>query len=237
MIVLIRKKEEEPMARNTKAADQLQSRLFSLPAEIRIYIWQYILLQSLQSNPFLAYCFPSTPEANRSRICANVLRTCKRINLECTPMLYGENLFEAHPSLLTGLPSFLLQKSPNRVNRPPVIHPSVAKLIRRYYIHLRLDVDARFSKTQVQESFTGVDEIEIEVFQAMYASCDFGNLQLFEDVRGVGRAKVYGSVGDGKYAAWLARTMMLPKDSVVEPYNERYIGGNSAWETWKNGNR
>ena len=62
---------------------------------------------------------------------------------------------------------------------------------------MRLDTDPRFTAMQVEESFTGVEELDIEVFQSMYASCDFNVLKLFEGVRGVSRAMVRGSVGDG----------------------------------------
>ncbi|KAH9845192.1 hypothetical protein Tdes44962_MAKER06766 [Teratosphaeria destructans] len=105
-------------------------------------------------------------------------------------------------------------------------------MIRRYYIHVRLDTDPRFSRSQVQESFDGVDELEIEVFQSMYGSCDFGNLKSFESVRGVGKAVVQGSVGDGKYADWLSRAMMSEPGTNLEPYSERYIGGSKAWDAW-----
>lgn len=37
--------------------------------------------------------------------------------------------------------------------------------IRKYYIVVRLDCDPRYTKTQVTESFSGVDELEVEVFQ------------------------------------------------------------------------
>ena len=54
------------------------------------------------------------------------------------------------------------------------------KLIRRYYIFVRLDTDPRFSSSLVEESFNGCDELYIDVFQAMYGSCDFTVLKLFE---------------------------------------------------------
>lgn len=241
MIVLIRKNEQEQdsMDMQHQQADQSQCQLLSLPAELRNHIWQYLLVQCLQSYPLPAHLFPEAPESarRRTRFCANILRTCKRINAEGTKILYGENVFLAHPSLLTELPSFLLLKNPNRVKLPPVLCPRVSKFIRKYFIHLRLDIDPRFSRNQVEESFNGVEELEVEVFQAMYGSCDFGNLQLFEGVRGVGKAVVHGSVGDGRYADWLARTMEQPRDSDATPFSEEYVGGNKAWDAWTNGSR
>ena len=241
MIVLIRKNEQEQDAMDTQneQADQSQSRLLALPAELRNHIWQYLLIQCLQSSPLPAHLFPGAPEAarRRTRFCANILQCCKQINAEGTPILYGENVFLAHPSLLTALPSFLLLKNPNRVKLPPVLCPRVSKHIRRYFIHVRLDIDPRFGRQQVEESFTGVEELEIEVFQAMYGSCDFSNLQLFEGVRDVGKAVVHGSVGDGRYADWLARTMEQPIDTQPTPFSEEFIGGNKAWDAWSHGNR
>lgn len=102
---------------------------------------------------------------------------------------------------------------------------------------MRLDTDPRFSKTQATESFTGIDELEIEVFQAMYGSCDFSVLKLFEGVRGIGKVVVQGSVGDGKYADWLARAMMSSPGTEVPTFSEKYVGGNKAWDAWTHGNR
>ena len=235
MIVLIRKdRKEQPSMDLDSPTDQSQSRLLALPAELRNCIWQLLLVQSTQGAPAIrTYISTGASETVRrsNRFCANVLKTCKTINYEATPILYGENVFRAHPSLLAALPSLL------RIKLPPVTHPRVAKLIQRYYIHVRLDTDPRFSKRQVEESFTGVEELELDVFQAMYGSCDFTVLKLFEGVRGVGRARVQGSIGDGQYANWLARTMEMPPRATPAPYHELYIGGSKPWEAWINGNR
>lgn len=102
---------------------------------------------------------------------------------------------------------------------------------------MRLDTDPRFTARQVDEAFTGVHELEIEVFQAMYGSCDFGVLRLFEGVRGVGKAVVQGSVGDGRYAAWLARTMMLPAGSPTEVCDPSPVADPRVERSWWDGNR
>lgn len=219
--------------------DQSASPLLALPPELRNVIWMYVLVQNPTSIVALpSHLFPAAGVTVRQqRFCANILRTCKQVNSEGTPILYGENTFRAHSSLLATLPAFLLLTRPNRVSLPPVTCPRVAKMIRRYYIHVRLDTDVRFSRAQVEESFSGVEELEIEVFQAMYGSCDFSTLRLFEGVRGVGKVVVYGSVGDGKYAEWLSRCMMSPTGTMVETYSEQYIGGSKAWDAWQNGNR
>ena len=58
------------------------ARKFVKQAELRNHIWQYLLVQCLQSYPLPAHLFPEAPESarRRTRFCANILRTCKRIN-------------------------------------------------------------------------------------------------------------------------------------------------------------
>jgi hypothetical protein len=240
MIVCIRKEAESTRVASTPMIDQSASPLLALPAELRVAIWSLLLHHDIAHETTLPFHsqYSIVPSTRRDRICANILRTCKQANKEGTPILYGENTFAAHASLLTSLPYFLLRINPTRVVSPaPITSPRVARMIRRYYIHVRLDTDPRFSRAQVSESFTGVEELDIEVFQAMYASCDFSTLSLFEDVRGVGRATVRGSVGDGKYADWLARCMMSGAGQIIPEYSEEYIGGNRAWDAWIHGNR
>ncbi|KAI6900515.1 hypothetical protein KC318_g10540 [Hortaea werneckii] len=229
------------------ALDQSASPLFSLPPELRNDIWRYLLIHA-PSSPSSSLSaidrkephHPTSPGPGPrdSYIYANILRTCKQANTEATPILYGENTFNAHPSLLATLPSFLLSTLPVRVTLPPITHPRVARLIRKLSLHVRLDTDPRFTSVQAEESFNGVEELEIEVFQAMYGSCDFSVLGLFEGVRGVGRAVVKGSVGDGRYAGWLAESMMCP------PGCERLLGvgdgefgGREGKDVWQDGNR
>ncbi|KAK3703935.1 hypothetical protein LTR37_014153 [Vermiconidia calcicola] len=220
MIVLLRK-EGSSMDLNT---------------ELRNRIWEFLLIQNTSTTRVCPvayrYSAPTEITTRRRRFCANVLSTCKQIQTEGTPILYGENIFAAHPSLLAALPSFLLYATPEKVRLPPVTCSRVAKLIRCYYIHVRLDTDPQFSKMQVEESFSGAKELEINVFQSMYGSCDFSVLKLFEGIRGVGKVSIQGSLGDGKYADWLANTMQLPCGTFVAPYFERYVGGMPFWDAW-----
>lgn len=238
MILLLRKETERMDFCST--VSQHQSRLLALPAELRNAIWELLLIQNTHTTrAFPApYLHTNSGSIGRTRrFCANVLRTCKQINAEGTPILYGENYFSAHSSLLTALPSFLLYTVPDKVRLPPVVAPRAAQLIRKFFIHVRLDTDPRFSKHQVEESFNGVQELEIEVFQAMYGSSDFSVLRLFEGVRGVGKVVITGSLGDGKFADWLARCMQQPLGTVAAPYSEQYVGGQAAWDAWTHGNR
>ncbi|KAI6836249.1 hypothetical protein KC332_g5498 [Hortaea werneckii] len=230
------------------AVDQSASALLSLPPELRNEIWRYLLVlhpSSPSSRPNAIDRkeprHPSPPAGPGLRdlyICANILRTCKQANAEATPILYGENTFNAHPSLLATLPSFLLSTLPVRLVRPPVTHPRVIRLIRKFSLHVRLDTDPRFTSAQAEESFNGVDELEIEVFQAMYGGCDFSVLGLFEGVRAVGRAVVRGSVGDGRYADWLARSMMCPPGEKPLGFAADGLGGGrEGRDVWRDGNR
>ncbi|KAK5167832.1 uncharacterized protein LTR77_007531 [Saxophila tyrrhenica] len=227
------------------AAGQPECRLLQLPPELRNQIWELLLIQNTHATrTYPSLCgskaLSDMPEhiRRRRRFCANILQTCKQVNTEGTPILYGENLFQAHTSLLTAMPRFLAYTYPGKVTLPdPITAPRVAKLIRKYSIHVRLDTDPRFSRKQVEESFSGVEELEIDVFQAMYGSCDFSVLNLFEDVRGVGKVNIQGSLGDGKYAAWLTDLLRQPVGTPAVPYTEQYVGGMWSWDAWSNGNR
>lgn len=55
-------------------------------------------------------------------------------------------------------------------------------------------------------AFSGVDELEVEVFQASYGNSDFHVLELFAGIRGVRRARVFGSVAR-EFAGWLEGCM------------------------------
>ncbi|KAI6865436.1 hypothetical protein KC338_g5061 [Hortaea werneckii] len=224
--------------------DQSASALLSLPPELRNEIWLNLLVyisspsQSLSAIEHQKPLSPSSSGSGQPHIYANILRTCKQAYMEATPILYGENTFNAHPSLLATLPSLLLSTLPVRLVRPPVTHPRVARLIRKFSLHVRLDTDPRFSSAQAEESFNGVEELEIEVFQAMYGSCDFSVLGLFEGVRGVGKAAVRGSVGDGRYAGWLARSMMCPPGEKPLGFAADGLGGGrEGRDVWRDGNR
>ena len=86
---------------------------------------------------------------------------------------------------------------------------------------VRLDVDPRYTADKVREAFSGVEELEVDVFQAAYGSYDFGVLSLFENVRGVQRCRVYGSVGDGRYAKWLERAVCRGVGERVEGFDHK----------------
>ena len=78
-----------------------------------------------------------------------------------------------------------------------------------------------------------MEELTIEVFQAQYGSSDHKVLRLFEGVRGVKKAKVYGSVTlFPDYAKWLEDVMMMPKGFQVESTEEIEANHKRSYEIW-----
>jgi len=109
-----------------------------------------------------------------------VLQTRKRIHAEAGPILCGKDTFMARSNLLASLPAFLLFKLPNTKDTlPPVLHPRAAKVIKKFFFHVRLDINSRFTKDHATESFTGPDSLEVEIFQPSYGTCDFAVLKLW----------------------------------------------------------
>jgi len=72
---------------------------------------------------------------------------------------------------------------------------------------VRLDVDARFSEEAATAAFTGSDELTIRATEPAWRSAGNAALMLFQGVRGVGMARVDGSV-DREFAEWLEERMM-----------------------------
>ncbi|KAJ9665675.1 hypothetical protein H2201_004159 [Coniosporium apollinis] len=197
--------------------DQSASPLLSLPAELRNQIYTHLLvpctthlsaLRRLTTQNHLSdYVLPALD------IHPAILATCRQAHTEGTGLLYGANTFSAHPALLTQLP-FLVKAS------RPIVCPAVVGRIRRWHVKVRLDTDPRYSAEDVRKAFSGAEEVEVDVWQTQFGACDYGNLGLFEEVRGVGRAVVGGSVEAG-FAGWLEGVMMRPVEGEV--------GGEGAW--------
>ncbi|KAF2087794.1 hypothetical protein K490DRAFT_18988, partial [Saccharata proteae CBS 121410] len=186
------------------------SPLLRLPAELRIQIYSDLLtsphIPSLRR--LAARNYFSTSVLPGPAVHTNILCTCRQIFWEATPILYGENSFAAHPQLLTKMP-FLVDKS------RPIVQSSAAQRIRRWSLNVRLDTDPLFSLEDATRAFSGAEEVEIDVWQAQFEACDYSVLRLFEGVRGVGRARVKGSVERG-FASWLELVMMSEEDDEEE---------------------
>lgn len=181
---------------------------FDLPLEIRYEIYDLLLLTA----PYAKCSRRSNPD---SQVFASLLRANRQINSEATDLLYGHNTFLAHPTLLTSFPRL-------RSWYPPVKESSVVPRIRRFHVQVRLDVDLSYDKAAVTEAFSGLDELSIDVVQAMFLGVGYRNLTNFEDVRGVRCVKVMGSTtGFEDYVEWLKKAMMSEAGSKVDDFVPR----------------
>lgn len=164
-----------------------------LPPEIRLDIYKYLLTVPPYSK--LQTVRPSR------RLHVSILRVNRRINREAVPILYSHNTFIAHPTLLTSFPSL-------RKWYPPVREPSVLSHIRRFHLRVRLDCDPQYDADAVAAAFTGIDELNIEIWEAMFGGAGHGALRVFECVRGVKRVMIWGSTsGIEDYVSWLEGVM------------------------------
>jgi hypothetical protein len=179
-----------------------------LPGEIRNQIYyQLLVLPSLSTTR----CLPN------SSLYPQILSVCRKIYTESQQILYGSNTFLAHSNLLTGLPRL-------RVCYATISSQKLISLIRRYHIRVRLDCDPNFEKERAIEAFSGIEELTIEVFQAQFGSSDYKVLRLFEGVRGIRKARVYGSVqAFPDYVEWLKNAMETPKNIEIGVFDKLYM--------------
>lgn len=180
-----------------------------LPGEIRNKIYNHLLIIPSLSTPRLLGDPPLYPQ---------ILSTCRQVHEEARQIMYGCNTFLAHPNLLGEMPRLRLYYD--------TIHAgNLISLIRRYHIRVRLDCDPNFSAEKATRSFTGVEELSIEVFQAQFGSSDYKVLRLFEGIRGVRRARIYGSVTTfPEYVEWLRNSVQTPEGLEVEVFDKEKVG-------------
>ena len=180
--------------------------LLTLPGEIRNQIYGLVLL----APP------PGTPRSlgSNPQIYPQILSVCRQIHHEAIEVLYGKNTFIAHYSLLSSLPKL-------RRWQHPITSSALISMIRRYHIYVRLDCDAAFTAETARDAFTGMEELTVEVFQSQFGSSDYTVLRLFEKIRGVKRARVFGSVtAFPDYISWLGDAMMSPKGLDIVKYGQ-----------------
>jgi len=186
------------------------SPLLSLPAELRLQIYAHLLsipaddlalLRRLTSrNHLSSYVLPTLD------LYPEILRVSRQTYTEAHAILYASNTYCAHACRLTSTP-YLLASS------KPVLSPRCIRLIKKWHIQVRLDCDPNYNKQQATEAFTGAEELELEIWQAMFGAAGEGVLKLFAGVRAVGKAKVTGSVTPG-VKRWLEYTMRKPVEWV-----------------------
>jgi hypothetical protein len=190
-----------------------------LPGEIRNQIYRQLLIVPPLHVPRLPGDPPIYPQ---------ILSVCRKIHEEAREILYSCNTFLAHPNLLAGLPRL-------RLYYDSISSPTLISLIRRYHIRVRLDCDPNFSLAKATNSFSGVEELAIEVFQAQFGSSDYKVLRLFEGVRGVKRVRIYGSVNAfPEYISWLEAAIVTPQEGVVEAFDKEKVGTGQvrAYDIW-----
>lgn len=169
------------------------SPFLDLPGEIRNQILRLLLTHSTPIITLSANQL-APPKPTPLGLSSSILLTSWRTYYEGLSILYGENTFQAHPSYLT---SMLFAMDPTLT-----VGPHYTSMVRRFHIRVRLDCDPYYKPESVKEVFTGADQLEVEVFRASWGIGGYESLDGFLGIRGVGRARVYGSVGT-KFARWL----------------------------------
>ena len=181
-----------------------------LPSEIRNVIYQLLLTHD---TPIHAYTFQNL--SPRERTCLNLhptmLLLCHRIHDEASSVLYSCNRFQAHPSWLTDV---MFAIYPDRT----IMSPRYIAFIRRFHLRVRLDCDPFYTPAKLAKAFSGMDELEIEVFQSSFGTSDYRVLECFSIIRGVKRAKVHGSVKQ-HFADWLEKVMQSDVETALPPRN------------------
>ncbi|KPM36986.1 hypothetical protein AK830_g9558 [Neonectria ditissima] len=182
-----------------------------LPVEIRLEVYQHLF-------HLPAFKQFSRGEDTKASIHAGLLRTNRQINAEASPLLYSENTFLAHPTLLATFPRL-------RARYGPIKEATVLPRIRRFHVQVRLDCDLPYDQAAVTKSFSGVDELSVDVVQSMYLGVGHRNLHKFEGVRGVKRAHIAGSTtGFEDYVRWLEVVMMSEPGTQFEEFKPSQVG-------------
>lgn len=180
--------------------------LLTLPFELRLEIYSYLLHVPSTTS--------TAKKPRRSLHGFALLRTCQQLHSECAEYMLAHNEFTAHPSLLTTFPRLL---GPGGA---PVRDAGQIARIRSFRVPVRLDVEAHgFDAAEAARQLGGRRDVVLEARQADWRAVGPGNLRLFEEVRGVARARVEGSTGGFEdYARWLERTMMCRPGEDVGPF-------------------
>ncbi|KAF2826002.1 hypothetical protein CC86DRAFT_370828 [Ophiobolus disseminans] len=181
-----------------KPHSQHLSPIFRLPAELRNQIYEALLCPCTPHIKDLSK--RDTHVSSPPDLHPAILSTCRRIHDEATDLLYKTHIFHAHPSLLSSLPHL-------GSSAKPVLYPTVIAKIKRWQLIIRLDTDPRFSAAQATAAFSGAEFLEVRVWQSMFDGADSSVLKLLLGIRGVGVARLSGSV-EPELARWLEERMM-----------------------------
>ncbi|KAB8296713.1 hypothetical protein EYC80_002133 [Monilinia laxa] len=175
-----------------------------LPGEIRNQIYHLLLIVPPISTP--------RPLGSDPPIYPQILSVCRKVHDEAEQILYGGNVFIAHPNLLNGLPRL-------RWKYDTISSSKLISIIKKYYIIVRLDCDPNFTEVRAEDAFNGMEGLTIRVEQSAFRGSDYQVLKLFEGVRGVKKTKISGSVsGFPAYVEWLQDVMKMPKGIDIAPF-------------------
>ncbi|KAJ3484896.1 hypothetical protein NLG97_g6945 [Lecanicillium saksenae] len=180
-----------------------------LPVEVRLQIYAYLL----HLPPITA------ADPQESRVSAAILRASRQIHGEATAVLYNDNTFVAHPSLLADFPRL-------RSWYAPVCAAALLPRIRRFQLTVRLDCDLPFDRRRAAAAFSGAEELYVKVTQAAFLGAGYENLRTLEDVRDVQQLAIRGSTtGFEDYVEWLSRLMQSPVGTKAEDFvpSEEYF--------------
>ncbi|CAF9928698.1 MAG: hypothetical protein ALECFALPRED_004116 [Alectoria fallacina] len=180
---------------------------FHLAGEIRNQILRLLLTHTTPILTRNAHQL-APPKPTMMNLSPNILLASKRTHAEGLTILYGENLFQAHPSYLA---SMLFALDPSRTVNSSICH----SLIRRFHIRVRLDCDSFYNKEDVTRVFDGADVLEVEVFRSSWGNGGYEALEGYRDVRGVRKARVHGSL-PAPTARWLESCMEGDREEAVE---------------------
>ncbi|KAL7949110.1 hypothetical protein V8C42DRAFT_313321 [Trichoderma barbatum] len=184
----------------------------SLPLELRFQIYDHLLSIPPHPKSSSHHHLSSSAEAP-CHVYPAILLANRQINWEATPFLYSSNMFVAHPTLLATFPRLRNWYPPLREAK------SLVPLIRRFHVQVRLDLPLPYDRKAVAESFSGLDELSIDLVQSMFLGVDSDNLAVFDAVRGVKTVYISGSTtGFEHYIAWLVHAMTSPLGAEVAPY-------------------
>ncbi|RYP25619.1 hypothetical protein DL767_008330 [Monosporascus sp. MG133] len=184
--------------------------LLTLPVELRLEIYGYLLT------------LPTTRRRRQhtkdARLHPAILRACRQLHAEALAFLLETNEFEAHPTLLASFPRLFPFPAGS-----PVRDAAQAARVRRLRVRVRLDVEfpdgGDGDADEKVRQLSGLRELVLDAWQTDWRAAGPRNLRRFEAVRGVGRARVVGSIGGFQdYARWLENTMMCAPGEDVGPF-------------------
>ena len=197
----------------TTPLDSIPSRhrsyLLALPIELRLEMYNYLLVPRRSASPFNSRTTLSSLDIHTS-----IIFTCRHLHHEALLVLLAQNTFHAHPSLLTTFPRLL-------PSHPPVLSPALLPFIRRVYLPIRLDtLDAPFTADAARSSLSGLQTLTVELKSGgVFLGAGCGNLRALELVRGVRDVRFVGStLGFEAYLKWLRGAMMSEEGTQVQGF-------------------